>query len=143
MNEPRRASIALAPRPAEIGRALAACHAFFETLALPATAIHQVTLAIDELLTNIVTHGALPDDAPHIAIDLAYRDGELTVALSDPGRPFDPHDAPPPDLTSPLESRRIGGLGVHLARTLVDRFDYRHDGRRNHVLMTKRIGSGA
>lgn len=33
------------------------------------------------------------------------------IAVEDDGRPFNPLDAPPPDLDLPIEERPIGGLG--------------------------------
>lgn len=45
------------------------------------------------------------------------------------GSPFDPREAPAPDLNSALDERDIGGLGLHLLRTLAEGLDYeRRDG---------------
>jgi serine/threonine-protein kinase RsbW len=61
------------------------------------------------------------------------------VEVEDDGRPFDPLLVPPPDLTLPLERRPIGGLGIHLIRSLMDEVAYaRHDGR-NVLKMAKRL----
>ena len=139
VTEGRRLSLTLAPTTPEIGRAIEACQAFCETLALPDAAIHQIVLALDELLTNIVNHGRAPAAPAAITVELTYAAGELTAVLSDTGRPFDPRTAPPADTTSPLADRRVGGLGVHLVRSMMDRFDYRHDGQRNIVVLMKRI----
>ena len=41
--------------------------------------------------------------------------------IQDDARPYDPlQEAPPPDLDSALEDRRVGGLGVYLVKTLMD-----------------------
>ena len=51
---------------------------------------------------------------------------------------MDPH-APQPPLDAPLELRRLGGMGVHLARTLTDGFDHRIlPGGGNEVTVRKR-----
>jgi anti-sigma regulatory factor (Ser/Thr protein kinase) len=49
----------------------------------------------------------------------------------DNGIPFDPHDAPAPNLDAPIEERTPGGLGVHLVKATMDDVQYRRDGDRN------------
>ncbi|HEX4193960.1 MAG TPA: ATP-binding protein, partial [Stellaceae bacterium] len=68
------------------------------------------------------------------------REGEMIVTeLSDDGRAFDPLNAPPPDLDSAIEDRRIGGLGVHLVKTMMDDVTYAYRDGRNHVTLRKKI----
>lgn len=64
-------------------------------------------------------------------------DGGLTAEIADDGVPFDPRQAPEPDLSGSIEERRVGGLGVHLALTLVDRIDYRRVDGENRVTLHK------
>jgi anti-sigma regulatory factor (Ser/Thr protein kinase) len=52
----------------------------------------------------------------------------------DSGRPFDPlSDAPEPDLNAVVEERRIGGLGVHLVKTLMDQMHYKRENEQNRL----------
>jgi anti-sigma regulatory factor (Ser/Thr protein kinase) len=37
------------------------------------------------------------------------------------------------------EERAIGGLGIHLVRSLVDQARYRREGDRNHLRLVRRI----
>ena len=48
------------------------------------------------------------------------------------------NDAPEPDIDSPLEDRHVGGLGVYLARTMMDELTYRRENSRNHLTLVKR-----
>ncbi len=66
---------------------------------------------------------------------------EITVEIEDDGRAFDPFDAPPPDLTSSIEERAIGGLGVHLVRSLTDDASYERRDGRNIVTLRKRAAA--
>ncbi len=45
----------------------------------------------------------------------------------------------PPDLESLALSGRRGGLGVYLARKLVDEFSYRRDGDENVLTLTRAL----
>lgn len=134
-----RLKLDLAPRLNELDRVVAALEEFAGRTGLDATNLQQVTLAIDELFTNIVSYGGLAGPAASISLDVVLDGSVLRISLSDPGRPFDPQEIPPPDLDSSLDDRPIGGLGVHLARTLVDTLAYRREDGRNHLSLTKRI----
>ena len=61
----------------------------------------------------------------------------LCVTLSDNGQPFNPLDLGAPDTTLPVEDRRIGGLGIHLARRMMDEVAYHRRADRNVVTLTK------
>ena len=100
--------------------------------------LFRVDLVMDELVVNIMDYGY--DDSDH-EIDITFTSEEdaITIEITDEGRSFDPlNDAPEPDLTSPLEERRVGGLGVYLARTMMDELVYRREGNRNHLTLVKR-----
>lgn len=101
----------------------------------------QVQLAVDEASTNIIQHGY---DAAPGEIELAWLvDGpDLIVTLRDRGRRFNPHDVPAPDITSPLEERQAGGLGLYLMSRLMDTVEFEFDDVQGNLLkMTKRIGA--
>jgi anti-sigma regulatory factor (Ser/Thr protein kinase) len=106
---------------------------------------YRLRLAVDELATNIVTHGYpnAPGHGPMPTIEVRTRTDEkaLTVILEDAGIPFDPRQVPAPaDLHLPPEQRALGGLGVHLALTGVDQFQYERVGDRNrNVLVVRRV----
>ena len=134
-----RLALDLLPELAEIGRLTGEVEAFCERLAFPVAAIYQITLVLDELVTNVISHGIAPGETLPITVSLRHDDGVLTIELSDPGRPFDPRTVPPPNAEAPLEEREIGGLGVHFARTMVDSIDYRYADSRNHLTLVKRI----
>ena len=66
--------------------------------------------------------------------------GTVVVQVEDEGRPFNPLEAPPVDLDAPIEGRPIGGLGIHLIRSLMDAIEYRHEDGRNVLVMRKAAG---
>ena len=106
-------------------------------------AVWEVQLAVDEAATNVILHayGDHGLEGP-ITVDTQVKDDELIVSLHDRGAPFDPATVPTPDLTSPVEERVTGGLGLYLMRKLMDRVDFHFDSDGSNVLtMAKRLPS--
>lgn len=94
--------------------------AFCAAERIPPSIAWRLRVVLDELVANILTHGARGGGEP--IIDVSFRrDGrriEMTVA--DNGMPFDPLAHPAPDVTLPLEARPPGGVGLALVRALTD-----------------------
>ncbi len=135
-----KASIKIETRHDELDRVSAAVEELAEREDWPPEMVYRVTLVIEELVVNIINHGH--DDGVHdIEIAMASEPDALTVEIIDDGRPFDPlSDAPEPDLDSLLEDRPVGGLGIHLVRTMMDEVHYRREQDRNHTTLIARRG---
>ncbi len=103
---------------------------------------YAVNLSIDEILTNTISYG-YDDDEAH-RIDLAVRlEGEtLVVTIADDARPFDPSPPRQADVEAPLEEREVGGLGLFLVQQMMDGVEYRRQGGRNVVTLTKNAAAG-
>jgi len=115
---------------------------FADEHGLPAAVAFQLNLVLDELVTNTIDYGHPPGSARADATIRLRLDrvGDVVEAeLVDAGAPFDPRTLPDPDLTAPLETRRVGGLGVHLVRQYVDEIDYRRENGRNRLRLRKRL----
>lgn len=100
----------------------------------------QLTLVLDEILTNIVDYGYPDGPVGSVSLRLALRRGVLAAEVIDDGAAFNPLDRPPPDLDDNVETRRIGGLGVHFLTTMTDRRRYRRVDGRNRLRMLRRLG---
>lgn len=133
------ASLALANRIDEIGRATQLVREFGAKLGLATETIHAFCVAFDEILSNIVKYG-YKDQARHeIAVHLEVAGAHLVAEIVDDGEPFDPFTAPAPRLHGGADERPIGGLGIHFVRTLMDDVSYARRGDRNVLVMKKRI----
>jgi serine/threonine-protein kinase RsbW len=99
-------------------------------------AIYRLSLAVDEIATNVVQYGYEDGRKEGVLTIWANADHQrLEIYLEDSGHPFDPRQAPPPnDLDLPLEERRTGGLGIFLALWGVDEFKYERDGQKNRSI---------
>lgn len=91
---------------------------------LDGSAVFKLSVAVEELVTNLVKYGDVGEAPLSVAI---VRDPHaLAVELSIAGEAFDPfRDAPAPALNEPIETRPIGGLGIHLITKMIDRAYYR------------------
>ena len=105
----------------------------------PPKTLHDVQLAVEEHLTNILNYG-FDDQAEHqIKVRAFIAATELRIEVEDDARPFDPLKHPVPDLSQPLDARPVGGLGIHMMRKSVDRLEYRRAGRKNILVMVKQL----
>jgi serine/threonine-protein kinase RsbW len=125
----------LVARPSEVVRAVEALRVLCHTAGLPEERAHDVCLALDEVLANVIRHGYKgdPRGAIHVLADL--RDSELVLEVRDQARAFDPLSAPAPDLDRPVHERPIGGLGIHLVRSLVDHLEYAREQGENRLTL--------
>jgi len=104
------------------------------------TPIFNATLAIEEAVTNVISHAFTGIAPPHrIALSLTADPDRLRVEIRDNGRAFDPAAARPPDLTSPLEEREPGGLGIHLIRRMMDSVEYTREAGENRLVLEKSL----
>jgi anti-sigma regulatory factor (Ser/Thr protein kinase) len=112
-----------------------------EQAGLDNKATYRLVLAVDEVATNIITHGY--DEAGlegDVTIAAHLEDEQLTIVLEDSGQPFDPRGRDDPDnLDAPLEDRPIGGLGIYLTIQGIDHFDYEWaEGHNRNIFVMQR-----
>ena len=104
--------------------------------------IPTLNMALDDLLNNVVQY-AFPNDPTehHIEVDGEVRDEWVTLTITDDGIPFNPLTVAPPDLSLLLHEREIGGLGIHLVRSMFDEVTYHRNVGRNVLTVKKRLAS--
>jgi phosphoserine phosphatase RsbU/P len=98
---------------------------------LPDSVLHDLNLALEEILTNIISYGYTDSGEHEIRVRLSVQPGEVKAEVEDDGQPFNPLDVPEPDTAKLLDERTIGGLGIHLVRKIVDGLEYERQGERN------------
>jgi serine/threonine-protein kinase RsbW len=102
-------------------------------------AVDDLVQAVDELVCNVVEHGYAGRPG-EIEVAFVTSAGELAFRIRDDAPPFDPTAVPEPPLHVPLGQRKLGGMGVHLARSLTDGFDHRIlPSGGNEVVVRKRL----
>jgi serine/threonine-protein kinase RsbW len=103
--------------------------------------IGDVVQAVDECLTNAIIHGYRGREGS-VEVELERSGANLVVRLKDQAPPFDPTKTPGPDLSLPLERRPPGGMGVYLARELMDEMTYRQTDEGNELTLVKECRTG-
>jgi len=101
--------------------------------------LYNMKLALDEILTNIISYAYDDAGEHHIVTRLSLEQGKWTVEVEDDGRPFNPLNAPVADTEQSLEERRVGGLGIHLVRKLINELEYRRQNDRNILVMRLKV----
>ena len=129
-------SLTLANRMEEVPRLVERLEAFGQEAQLPEDVIFRVMVALDEVVTNIVRHGFDSEGGHHILLRIAVNDGFVKAVVEDDGPPFDLRTVAPADIDAPIERRPIGGLGVHLIRSLTHGLEYCREGARNILTLT-------
>jgi serine/threonine-protein kinase RsbW len=125
---------AMARLPDAVAR-FAAAHRLSDAVA------NALNVAVDEAVSNAINHGYAAGARGEIAVRLRRRPDGVVLEIEDDGAPFDPLQAPPPDLTLPLADRPIGGLGVHLIRNLMDEATYARVAGKNLLKLVKNVAT--
>ena len=112
---------------------------FGQLAGLSEACITDVNICLDELLTNIVSYG-FEDDLEHIIWFTMELDNQvLTLSIEDEGIPFNPLEKKAPEVPADLTDVRIGGLGIHIIRKLMDDIRYNRKQGKNKLTMKKFI----
>lgn len=108
-----------------------------ESAGIPENVIGELGVVLDDLTSNIILYG-FPDGGRHsINISLKIEGKSLSGVITDDGVPFNPLSLKSPDISAPIDERKIGGLGIVLARAMLDDIRYERQGDRNILSLKK------
>jgi serine/threonine-protein kinase RsbW len=135
--------------PPRVELRFAGTHAGFEqasdelVAALEAQALDEAVrfdaeLVFEEVVANIVNHGAVPGRTLDVRVTLEAGADSIVLTFDDDGVAFDPRNRPPPAPLR-LDEERIGGFGLVLMRHAARSIDYeRTPAGRNHLTVILR-----
>lgn len=119
-----------------LGRLNNDLEAFLKAHPLPENAHYALNLALEEMLTNIIKYG-YDDRSEHlIAVRIDIDQAHVRLTLEDDGHPFNPLTVAEPERQHVLHHRPIGGLGIFLVRSLVDKMTYQRRAGKNILAIT-------
>jgi len=123
-------SLTIAAKPASLRAVMEFVREGAVAAKLPDERQGELELIIDELVMNVCRHAYPDGEQGEVTVSWSVpAAGELSVEVADQGKEFNPLTAKAPDLTASLEERPIGGLGIHLVKSLAKSLEYcREDG---------------
>jgi anti-sigma regulatory factor (Ser/Thr protein kinase) len=126
----------------EIPRVSRLVEAFGEAQGIPRDICLCLNLALDEVLTNIVSYAYADAGEHEILVRLRLDAADVVLQVEDDGRAFDPLGRPRVDLDARAGSDTVGGLGIELVRRVMDDVTYRRVSGRNVLVMRKAVTAG-
>jgi serine/threonine-protein kinase RsbW len=112
---------------------------FGNSLRLSKKCIMEINIALDELFTNIISYG-FRDHLEHLVkIQLMRENGTLTLCVEDDGIPFNPLETKEIELPCDIVSCKIGGVGLHLVKKLMEEACYERREGKNKLTLKKAI----
>jgi len=104
--------------------------------------VDEIRLALDEIITNIISYGYIDKGDHQIEVLLDMSKKAAVLEIKDNARPFNPLEMPLPDTSTPFDERDAGGLGIFIARSVMDEITYRFANGYNILTLKKQVRSG-
>lgn len=135
----QKMNLVIDPDFKEIDRLNRSLARFVNESGLPEAVGQKLSVAMDDLVNNIISYGIDDPSNGSIEINACYADNRLEIDLIDGGKPFNPFENLSVDTTLSVEDRQIGGLGRLLASELMDEVDYERRLGKNLVKLIMNI----
>lgn len=108
--------------------------------------IFHIELACDEACTNIIEHAYGQENSGPIEVTWQINAYNFTIIFTDQGQSFDPDQVPLPLSTQELQNLdnlddlKVGGLGLHFMKKLMDEVIFAFDKEKgNQLIMIKKL----
>ena len=110
---------------------------FAQKTGLPKKFVFEINLVLDELFTNIISYGFDDDNEHIIKITMTPGNEKLCLCIEDDGKPFNPVEFQTPKVSGSIEECKVGGLGIHIIRKLIDDICYERCEDKNIIKLKK------
>ena len=98
----------------------------------------QVGIAVEEIFINIASYAYAPGTGKAtIRVEVLKDPSLVNITFIDRGIPYDPLAKQDPDITLPADERDIGGLGIFMAKEIMDDEHYEYKDGQNIFTLTK------
>ena len=135
----RRQSIVLPNDVQEVTKLAAFVDEFCEAIGADMSMTMSLNLALEEAVVNVMSYAYPKDSKGEVTIHAEFKNDVLTFVVIDNGIPFDPTKTQDADTTLSAEERPIGGLGIHLVRTIMDTIAYEYVNGQNVLTISKKL----
>lgn len=100
--------------------------------------INRLKVASEEILVNIVDYSS--SDKVYISCEFLAAEKTLRFEFVDEGELYNPLEQKPEvDMEADMDERGIGGLGIFLYETIMDKLEYHSDDGKNHLVAFKNL----
>lgn len=99
----------------------------------------NINLAVEEAVTNVMNYAYPEGTVGKVGIEVVKHPSSLEIILTDQGKPFDPTKYAEADTTLSAAERKIGGLGIHLYKNIMDSVIYIRENDTNILRLIKNI----
>ena len=100
--------------------------------------INRLKVCSEEILVNIVDYSG--SKKVWVSCDFLAEKNTLRFEFVDEGELYNPlEEVPEVDIDAELDGRRIGGLGIFLYTTIMDKLEYHCEDGKNHLLAYKKL----
>ncbi|MDP8217459.1 MAG: ATP-binding protein [Candidatus Theseobacter exili] len=124
---------------AEIRRLVEELSIFFLKNSLVKKAIHDITLVLEEIVSNIIFYGYDDPFEHEIKININLTKSNALLVIIDDGKPFNPIQVTEPDFKKGIEARKAGGLGVFFVKRIASKIRYLRKDGENQLAVTVTI----
>jgi anti-sigma regulatory factor (Ser/Thr protein kinase) len=103
---------------------------------------YNAELVFEEIVANIVNHGAVDGRQPDVRVTLEPCSDSIILTFDDDGVPFDPRGRPEPVPPRSMDEAKVGGFGLVLVRRAASSLDYLRttEGRNRLIVRLPRTG---
>ena len=138
-DKPLQRSLVLPNDVNEVPQLAAFIDGVCEQLGVDMATAMQLNLALEEAVVNVMTYAYPAGTKGYADIRVEVDDKRMTIVITDTGIPFDPTAKADVDTTLSLEQRSIGGLGIHLVKTIMDDVSYQRLDGQNVLTLRKNL----
>ncbi len=123
----------------EIGKLNAMLDQAYELWDIDIAHGHKISLALEEVVSNIINYGFPNSEKHSINISMKLIDNVVRVKVIDDGKAFNLMEKEDPDsLDKSLEDREVGGLGIYFVKQFMDNVNYQREEGRNILIIEKK-----
>jgi serine/threonine-protein kinase RsbW len=100
---------------------------------------HQVTLAVEEVCTNLIIHSHASNPKEVIYLEVKELEKKLAIEITDKGDAFNLLEYEVPDLKKVIEEKRKGGIGIFLVKKIMDEIEFESKNGKNTCRLIKKF----
>lgn len=131
-------SIQIINQPSELNIVVRCIEMLADRWAWSEAMVNKVNLSLEEIIANIIFHGYNDEKEHLIALRFERKGDKFQIQVEDDGIAFNPIDSDiEVDVNAGIEAREVGGLGIHIVKTMMDELNYQRVGDKNRITLIK------